>query len=165
MKDIPQDQPGPNKLPFLWPSDADPDWVFARRVRVLRDTAKMTQRQLADAMTAAGHRMHQTTIAKIEAGERPVQVGEAVALARVIGVGLDDLIHEPYEEQDQELAQAMADRAGQAQRFSEMRRRVDEAQATLRYLWAEMESSRAALAAATENVEALVRPSARRRDQ
>ena len=72
-----QDASGTNKLP----SWSDPDGVLARRVRALRETSDLTQREIADKMTAAGYRMHQTTIAKIESGERPVYVGEAVALA------------------------------------------------------------------------------------
>ena len=78
-----------------FPAEASPDAIFAWRVRVLREATGLTQRQLADKMTAAGHRMHQTTIAKIESGERPVYVGEAVALAGSLEVGVADLIQEP----------------------------------------------------------------------
>lgn len=68
----------------------------------------MTQAQLAVQMSGGGFTMHQTTIAKIEAGERPVTVGEAVALALVLGVDLTDLVTERGID---ELAQALADQA------------------------------------------------------
>ena len=39
-----------------------------------------------------GHQWHQTTVAKVEAGERPVKLTEAVAVSYVLGVPLDQLI-------------------------------------------------------------------------
>lgn len=77
------------------PGEADPDAVLARRVRKLREAAQVTQKQLAAKMTGSGHQMYQTTIAKIEAGERPVIIGEAVALALVLGVSLAELVTDP----------------------------------------------------------------------
>jgi transcriptional regulator with XRE-family HTH domain len=68
------------------------DEALAKRIRELRTEAGLTQQQLAERMTLAGSKMHQTTIAKIEAGERPVVVGEAVLLAALLNASLDDLI-------------------------------------------------------------------------
>ena len=65
--------------------------LFAARVREFREQAGMTQRQVAERMSDLGYRIHQTTMAKIEAGTRPVVVGEAVALARIFGVSVGDL--------------------------------------------------------------------------
>ena len=42
----------------------------------------------------AGYKMHQSTVAKIESGERPVSIGEAVQLAEVLGVDLGELTTE-----------------------------------------------------------------------
>ena len=67
------------------------DEMFGQRLRALREVA-LTQRQLANEMTAAGHTMYQTTIAKIESGERPVSFGEAVSFAEVLGADLDGLV-------------------------------------------------------------------------
>lgn len=116
MTDISQDAPGHNRLPPL-PGEPDRDAIFAQRVRVLREAAQLTQRQVADKMTFAGYRMHQTTIAKIEAGERPVYVGEAVALAGVLGVGIGDLITEPREG---DVITALAERSRWAARVNEL---------------------------------------------
>src|SRR5260221_12900656 len=80
------------------------DMNFARRVHALRKTASLTQQQLADAMTAAGSTMHRSAIAKIEAGDRTVSVGEAVQLAVVLGADLAELVTEPGADTEQERA-------------------------------------------------------------
>ena len=90
------------------PGEAETEAVLARRLRRLREAGHLTQQQIASQMTGAGYRMHQTTIAKIEAGERPVTIGEAVALAWALGVGLLDLVTEPDLD---ELAEALAELA------------------------------------------------------
>ena len=67
MPNTPQDTPGPNTEAGVSAFDA----AFGRHVRQIREANQLTQRQLAALMTAAGHSMYQTTIAKIEAGTRP----------------------------------------------------------------------------------------------
>jgi len=71
----------------------NPGTAFGRRLRYLREEAGLTQRQLADVMRAAGYKMHQTTVAKIEAGERAVPVDEAAQFADVLGIDLTQLIN------------------------------------------------------------------------
>lgn len=73
----------------------NPDEVFARQLRAVRQAAGLTQQQLAGRMNAAGTKMHRSAVAKIEAGDRPVSVGEAVRFAAVLGVSLDELVTEP----------------------------------------------------------------------
>jgi len=74
-------------------SQPDPvDAAFGRRLRYLREQAGLTQQQLADVMSAAGSKMHRSTIGKIEAGERVVSVGEAAQFAAVLGIDLTQLI-------------------------------------------------------------------------
>jgi transcriptional regulator with XRE-family HTH domain len=68
------------------------DAIFARRLREIRQLAQTTQQQLADRMTATGHKMHRSAIAKIEVGDRPVSIGEAVRLAGILGVHLTELV-------------------------------------------------------------------------
>jgi transcriptional regulator with XRE-family HTH domain len=68
------------------------DSIFAGRLRTVRKQAGATQKQLADRMADRGHKMLQSTVAKIESGERPVSIGEAVQLAEVLGVSLMDLV-------------------------------------------------------------------------
>jgi transcriptional regulator with XRE-family HTH domain len=71
----------------------DPDVVFGRRLRYLREQAGLTQQQLADVMRAAGSKMHRSTIGKIEAGERVVSVGEAAQFAEVLGIDLRQMLN------------------------------------------------------------------------
>lgn len=79
------------------------EWVssvgqtFAQRFRERRRYAgQKSQQHIALTMAAVyGHTSwHQTTVAKVESGERDVKLAEAVALAEIIGVPLSDLIGE-----------------------------------------------------------------------
>lgn len=72
--------------------DQQPDVLFGRRLRYMREKAGLTQQQLADVMRAAGTKMHRSTIGKIEAGERVVSIGEAAEFADVLGIDLRELI-------------------------------------------------------------------------
>jgi transcriptional regulator with XRE-family HTH domain len=88
---MPQDTTGDHWEDQGPPSDSS-DLIFARRLRAARKQAGVTQKQLADRMADCGHRMLQSTVAKIESGERPVSIGEAVQLAGVLGASLMDLV-------------------------------------------------------------------------
>ena len=70
--------------------ESQPDAMFGRNLRYLREEAGLTQRQLADLMRAAGC---QTTVAKVEAGERAVSVGEAAQFAAVLHIDLTQMIN------------------------------------------------------------------------
>jgi transcriptional regulator with XRE-family HTH domain len=72
----------------------DPRVLFPRRVREVRTQAGLTQQQLADRMSLV-FKMHRSAIAKIEAGDRPVLLGEAIAIAQILGVDLQELITDP----------------------------------------------------------------------
>ena len=80
------------------------DRVFARRLSALRKAAGLTQQQLAGNMAETGSAMHRSAIAKIEAGDRAVSIGEAVQLARALGVGLAELVTDPDSGSAQERA-------------------------------------------------------------
>jgi transcriptional regulator with XRE-family HTH domain len=83
------------------PSDFS-DAIFARRLREFRLLANMTQQELAARMTAAGHKMHRSAIAKIEVGERPVSIGEAVQFGGFLGVPLMEMVTDPGAATDEE---------------------------------------------------------------
>jgi len=55
------------------------------RVRMLRKARGWSQSELAARLDRVGVRMHQTAVAKIEAGERPIRVNELVILAQLFG--------------------------------------------------------------------------------
>jgi transcriptional regulator with XRE-family HTH domain len=79
------------------------DSVFPRRLKAVRVEAGTTQQQLAERMTAAGCKMHRSTIAKIELGERPVSIGEAVQFTEVLGVKLSEMLRIAIEDPDADL--------------------------------------------------------------
>lgn len=140
----------------------DPAATFARRLREVRQQAGLTQLQLADQMTAAGHKMddsavsriesgattHRSTVAKIETGARPVSLGEAGQFATILGVPLLALLTEASDitpERRARLDAQITVRALQHQ-AAEHRQRLDDAQllydAAARRLKAAQEAAR-----------------------
>lgn len=57
----------------------------------------MSQSELAKRMAARGFKFHQTTVARIEAGERAVRLGEAEALAKILKTYVHTLSRPPEE--------------------------------------------------------------------
>jgi transcriptional regulator with XRE-family HTH domain len=70
---------------------------FGSRIRAARDGRGLTQAALAEQLSTRGIKMHQTAIAKIEAGSRPTTVVEAQAIADVLLVSIADLLGIPDE--------------------------------------------------------------------
>lgn len=66
--------------------------TFALKLRARREAAGLTQQQLAGQVNAAGYRMYQSTIAKIETGSRAIRLNDAVALAAALDLPLTDLL-------------------------------------------------------------------------
>jgi transcriptional regulator with XRE-family HTH domain len=72
-----------------------PEQVAGVRIREIRIARHLTQAALAKAMKALGYNWLQTTIAKVEAAERPLRLNEATDLAGVLGVEIGYLLTEP----------------------------------------------------------------------
>ncbi|MGV0807053.1 helix-turn-helix transcriptional regulator [Mycolicibacterium setense] len=83
--------------------------LFGGRVKDLRAARGWTQEELAKRMTAAGHSMHQTTVAKLEGGNRPTTIGEATTIAAIFGMPVAGLF-DTYEAQDYAELAALANR-------------------------------------------------------
>jgi transcriptional regulator with XRE-family HTH domain len=60
--------------------------VLCQKVAQLREERGWSQAELARRLSAVGFEMHQTTVAKLEAGKRPLRVAETFALAEVFGL-------------------------------------------------------------------------------
>ncbi|MFF0770920.1 helix-turn-helix domain-containing protein [Nonomuraea wenchangensis] len=74
------------------PDEFDPEGMFAANMRAVRQQRGWSQHELGTRLVEAGMSLHQSTIARIESGQRPVRLNEAVAMARALGVGLADLL-------------------------------------------------------------------------
>lgn len=103
------------------------------RLREVRQVTGVTQQQLADRMTAVGHKMHRSAIAKIEVGDRPVSIGEAVQLAGQLGTTLMDLVTDarsdsPEERLHRERVEAMIRVRSLQHEAAERQKYLDEAQ-------------------------------------
>lgn len=84
--------PDPHELP-------DTDKIFGRRVERLRERNGWSQTELARKMKERGFdAFHQTTISRVEKGERPVRLGEAVAFADIFGRPLESMLAAPSAE-------------------------------------------------------------------
>ncbi|MEV4936310.1 helix-turn-helix transcriptional regulator [Streptomyces zaomyceticus] len=65
-------------------------WLLADRLKAARLAAGLSQEALAKAVNEHGLTWRQTTVAKTEKGDRPVLFVEAVILARVLGLSVED---------------------------------------------------------------------------
>lgn len=81
--------------------------MFGVRVKDLRTARGWTQDDLAKRMTSAGYQMHQTTVAKMESGARPTNVGEVAALAAIFGIPIGRLFSDDAAD-DAQASAAMA---------------------------------------------------------
>jgi DNA-binding transcriptional MerR regulator len=88
----------PSEVLFRAPEEgpgADPagvvDKLFAIQVRETRERLKMSQGELARQMSARGFPYYQQTVRRIEDSQRKVSVGEAKALAEILGTTIDRL--------------------------------------------------------------------------
>lgn len=67
---------------------------FGNAVRLFRESLGMSQGRMAMKMIEAGwEKFYQTTISRIEKNERPVRLGEALAMAEILDVSLEVLTH------------------------------------------------------------------------
>jgi transcriptional regulator with XRE-family HTH domain len=67
---------------------------IGERLRAARQRARLPQQHIATvmAMTHGYSTWRQTTVGRVETGERSLQLGEALAVADIIGVTLSDLV-------------------------------------------------------------------------
>jgi transcriptional regulator with XRE-family HTH domain len=78
----------------------DHERVLCQKVAQLREERGWSQAELARRLSAIGFEMHQTTVAKLEAGKRPLRVAEAFALAQVFALPPLAMFSEPVKDDD-----------------------------------------------------------------
>ena len=81
--------------------------MFGQRVREWRKARNWSQEYLAEELNLHGFDMHQTTVAKIERGTRPLRVSEAVAIASIFSVPVLSVFYGPGPETESVTQQAM----------------------------------------------------------
>ncbi|MFZ3395580.1 helix-turn-helix transcriptional regulator [Rhodococcus sp. 7Tela_A2] len=81
--------------------------AFGQKVRQWRKARDWSQEYLAEQLNLHGFDIHQTTVAKIERGARPLRVSEAVALAAVFGMPALSVFYGPGPEQEPMSEQKM----------------------------------------------------------
>lgn len=79
---------------------------IGRAVRHYRDNAELTQTQLARKMQEHAHNWYQVTVARTEAGQRPLRLDEALTLAAILDVAVEDLYQQPSEVDEYDLLAA-----------------------------------------------------------
>jgi transcriptional regulator with XRE-family HTH domain len=70
----------------------DVDVQFGKRFKDARGAKGWSQAEMAKLLGQKGIRVYDSTIAKIEAGDRPVKLAELVAAAELFEVGIDTLL-------------------------------------------------------------------------
>ena len=83
------DHPGTSIPQYL---EYTPEYFVGRKVARMREQRGWSQSVLGEKLARHGFELHQTTIAKLEAGKRPIRVNEVVALADVFSVPVLDLL-------------------------------------------------------------------------
>lgn len=92
LMEEPEEKPNP-MLQAWWGGDQDKlEAAIGRTIRGKREERRMSQRHLVEVLNEDyGLAWHQTTLAKAEAGERPVRLSEALALADALDVPIEML--------------------------------------------------------------------------
>lgn len=68
------------------------DEVIGANVQMLRHDRGWSQPKLLEMLQKEGLRMHQTTLSRLEHGERAIYGTEVMALSRVFGVPYDEIL-------------------------------------------------------------------------
>lgn len=72
----------------------------ADRIRATRKNKRITQPQLSEALAVEGIFISPSAIAKIENNKRGLEVAEAAAIAKILGLRLDQLVKSDFEDDD-----------------------------------------------------------------
>jgi transcriptional regulator with XRE-family HTH domain len=89
---------------------------FSDKVRQWRHARNWSQEEVAERLRRHGFEMHQTTVAKIERGTRPLRVAEASALAAIFEVPPLAVFHGPGPEEQPENVKELQRQMDDAQR-------------------------------------------------
>jgi transcriptional regulator with XRE-family HTH domain len=140
----------------------DPEVQAGRALRRLRLSRDWSQDEAARRMQAYGYDFHQTTIAKIEAAQRPLRVRELADFAALYGVEIHDLIYPPsgsLEDSAREITELELQRASVERRVMSHTNLVWERKAALDAAVVALEASKRDLAILEERITFLLQES------
>lgn len=83
-----------------------PEAQVGQRVRRLREQRGWSQEEVGRQLARWGFKMHQTTVAKLENGARPIRLNEVAALARLFAVSMADLWDDEAVSDEQQILEA-----------------------------------------------------------
>lgn len=96
MEEIPRETPGVGAGVqggvMIQELAVKPEQVLAANIRSAREQKGMTQKHVAQLMALLGFKWQHTTVARLEAGQRPIRVNEAFSLSAVLGVNIVRLL-------------------------------------------------------------------------
>lgn len=70
------------------------EMTFVENMRMLRERRGMSQTELARKMGGHGHSFHQPTVQRIESGQRPLKLTEALSVADILGSDLHTMMND-----------------------------------------------------------------------
>ncbi|MBN0039476.1 helix-turn-helix transcriptional regulator [Cellulosimicrobium cellulans] len=82
------DESGPE--PFEW-DDYGYETTFVENMKTLRQQRGMSQSEFARRASARGLSFHQPTVQRIESGQRPLRLTEAIHIAAILGTDLQSM--------------------------------------------------------------------------
>jgi transcriptional regulator with XRE-family HTH domain len=93
--------------PWFW-DDMGYEMNFVTQMRERRETKGWSQTEMARQLTERGLKFHQTTVQRVEIGQRPLKLTEAMTIANVLGVKFEIMLRgDSVELAYNELADAM----------------------------------------------------------
>ncbi|MFE3861004.1 helix-turn-helix domain-containing protein [Streptomyces goshikiensis] len=90
----------------VWSYGYEPEKALGEALRAHRTARGLSQEDVAAMMNRSGFSWRQTTVAKTEAGSRPVRVNEAAALALCFGVSVNELLGGQAESAEQSILES-----------------------------------------------------------
>jgi transcriptional regulator with XRE-family HTH domain len=104
-------------------TSTETDRRFAANFKAARERAKLSGREVAEQMRERGIPWHQQTVVRLESGEQRVRLGEAEALAGIVGSSVDALMRPA------DLDMAARDILSSAAKVRDSRRKLTDATA------------------------------------
>lgn len=82
-----------DREPFWW-DDNGAEMTFVENMRMLRARRGLSQTEFAKRAQEQGLSFHQPTVQRIERGERPVKLTEAIVIANILGSDLQSMMND-----------------------------------------------------------------------